>query len=74
MVVSSTILRLPLDSALCMTCYLVMSDPQEGTGSNEDQVGLGRLQVSGSQNGGELESGTQARTLYGWCCEPATPV
>lgn len=30
--------------------------------------------VESQAQSGELESGTQARTLYGWCCGPATPI
>lgn len=79
-IVSSTVLRLPLDSALWMTCCLVMSDPQGSTGSVRTRWALGDCRCVGARMvetqapSGELESGTQARTLSGCCCGPATPV
>lgn len=65
MVVSSAALRLPLDSALWTTCCLVMSDPQEGTGSVRARR-VGARMVESQAQSGELESGTQARTLVLW--------
>lgn len=35
---------------------------------------MGARMVESQAQSGELESGTQARTLYGWCCGPTTPI
>lgn len=64
-----------MDSALWTTCCLVMSDPQEGTGSVRARWALGgEWEPEWWKARPRVENWRVGLRPEPWCCGPATPI